>query len=114
MTTYTLLLRVKVLIILIIFTCVNDKINNNVIDPVDTGRKLIVHKTFRRRPGRLLNVLCTFSLRPVSTGKLIVAKPKAPLHLLFSAAVHDFSLESKKNQNGEYSKTNSKSWIFLF
>ena len=31
--------------------------------------KLNVHKTFRRRPGRLLNVLCTFNLRPVSTGK---------------------------------------------
>ena len=36
--------------------------------PVDTGRKLNVHKTFRRRPGRLLNVLYTFNLRPVSTG----------------------------------------------
>ena len=36
--------------------------------PVDTGRKLNVHKTFRRRPGRLLNVLCTINLRPVSTG----------------------------------------------
>ena len=36
--------------------------------PVDTGRKLNVHKTFRRRPGRLLNILCTFNLRPVSTG----------------------------------------------
>ena len=45
--------------------------------PVDTGRKLNVHKTFRRRPehktfrrrpGHLLNVLCTFNLRPVSTG----------------------------------------------
>ena len=36
--------------------------------PVDTGRKLSVYKTFRRRPGRLLNVLCTFSLRPVSMG----------------------------------------------
>ena len=36
--------------------------------PVDTGRKLNVHKTFRRRPGRLLNGLCTFNLRPVSTG----------------------------------------------
>ena len=41
--------------------------------PVDTGRKLNVHKTFRRRPGRLLNVLCTFSLRPVSTGKPILS-----------------------------------------
>ena len=38
--------------------------------PVDTGRKLNVHKTFRRRPGRLLDVLCTFNLRPVSTGFL--------------------------------------------
>ena len=36
--------------------------------PVDTGRKLKVHKTFRKRPRRLLNVLCTFNLRPVSTG----------------------------------------------
>ena len=31
--------------------------------PADTGRKLNVHKTFRRLPGRLLNVLCTFNLR---------------------------------------------------
>ena len=38
--------------------------------PVDTGRKLNVHKTFRRRPGRLLNVLCTFNLRLVSAGHL--------------------------------------------
>ena len=36
--------------------------------PVDTGRKLNVHKTFGRRLGRLLNVLCRFNLRPVSTG----------------------------------------------
>ena len=39
-----------------------------IIAPADTERKLNVHKTFRRRPGRLLNVLFTFSLRPVSTG----------------------------------------------
>ena len=40
--------------------------NNELISmpfPVDTARKLNVHKTFRRRPGRLLNVLCTFNLR---------------------------------------------------
>ena len=36
--------------------------------PVATGRKLNLHKTFKRRPGRLLNVLDTFNLRPVSTG----------------------------------------------
>ena len=40
--------------------------NNNL---VDTGHKLNVDKTFRRRPGRLLNVLCTFNLRPLSTEK---------------------------------------------
>ena len=39
-------------------------------NPVDTGQKLNVHKTFRRRPGRLVNVLCTFNLRPVSTGDI--------------------------------------------
>ena len=38
-------------------------------NPVDTRCKLNVHKTFRRRPGGLLNVLCTINLRPVSTGK---------------------------------------------
>ena len=38
--------------------------------PVDTGHKLKVYKTFRRLPRRLLNVLCTFNLRPVSTGLL--------------------------------------------
>ena len=38
------------------------------ICPLVTGRKLNVHNTFRRRPGRLLNVLCTFDLRSVSTG----------------------------------------------
>ena len=31
-------------------------------------RKLNVHKTFRKRPVRLLNVLCTFNLCPVFTG----------------------------------------------
>ena len=36
--------------------------------PVDTGRKLNVHKTFRRHPGRLLYVLCMSNLRPLSTG----------------------------------------------
>ena len=40
----------------------------NYVSPVETGCKLNLHETFRRRPGRLLNVLCTFNLRPVSTG----------------------------------------------
>ena len=37
-------------------------------------RKLNIDKTFRRRPGRLLNVLCTLNLRPVSTGKASLCK----------------------------------------
>ena len=47
----------------------NDPFPNksNTADPVDTGRKLNLHKTFTRLPGRLLNVVCTFNLRPVST-----------------------------------------------
>ena len=36
--------------------------------PADTECKLNLHNTFRRRLGRLLNVLRTFNLRPVSTG----------------------------------------------
>ena len=35
---------------------------------LDIIRKLNVHKTFRRSPGHLLNVSCTFNLRPVSRG----------------------------------------------
>ena len=54
--------------------------------PVDTERKL--HKTFRRRPGHLLNVSCTFNLRPVSTGAVksyskstrVTAEPHFPCH----------------------------------
>ena len=38
------------------------------LHPVDTGRTLNKYKTFRRCPGRLRNVLCTFNLRPVSMG----------------------------------------------
>ena len=44
------------------------QVDGNKRRPVDTGRNLNVQKTFRGRPGRLLNVLCTFNLRPVSTG----------------------------------------------
>ena len=43
-------------------------------NPVDTGRKLNLHKTFRRRPELTQDVrktswtLCTFNLHPVSAG----------------------------------------------
>ena len=52
----------------ILFLVVKKNINN----PVDTGRKLNVQKTLRSCPGHLLNVLCTFNLRPVSTGILVI------------------------------------------
>ena len=54
--------------ILYLFFCKTRFASNNTYYPVDTGRKLNVHKKFRTRPGRLLNVLCTLNLRPVSTG----------------------------------------------
>ena len=38
--------------------------------PLGTGHKLNVHKMFKKRPARLLNVLCTFNLGPVSRGTL--------------------------------------------
>ena len=40
--------------------------------PLDTVRKLNLHKTFKRRSGRLLNVLCTVNLRQVSKGYSLV------------------------------------------
>ena len=47
---------------------IHDLYEKVAILPVNTGRKLKVNKTFRRRSGHLLNVLCTFNLRAVSTG----------------------------------------------
>ena len=47
--------------------------------PVETRRKFNVHKTFRRSPGRLLNVLWTFNLRPVSNAYASVTLLKDPI-----------------------------------
>ena len=44
-------------------------------DPVDTGRKLNVHKTSSERLMYVLNVLFTFNLCPVSTGEADLKKP---------------------------------------
>ena len=52
-----------------LFFCNNSKNTCLNYCPVDTGRKLNVHKTSRRRPGRLLSVICTFNSRSVSTGE---------------------------------------------
>ena len=49
--------------------------------PLDTGRKLNAHKTFRRCPGRLLNVLCTFILRPVPRGYWFVCNIASSMKL---------------------------------
>ena len=58
--------------------------------PVDTGCKLNVHQTFRRRPGRLLNILCTFNLRPMSTGQFhIYFQNKAFLEYHCPECVHN-------------------------
>ena len=73
--------------------------------PVDTGRNLNVHKTFRRRPGCLLNVLCTFNLRPVSTGILffpdgffsINLKPLLPFFFCYFSPVVIFTTEVLTN-----------------
>ena len=37
---------------------------------LDKGRKLKVHIAFKRRPGGLLNVFCTFNLRYLASGNI--------------------------------------------
>ena len=61
--------------------------------PVDTERKLNAHKTFRRRPERLLNVLCTFNLLPVFTGLTVLFKGKDTLwNISFTVFYVDFTV----------------------
>ena len=65
------------------------------INSVDTERKLNVHKMFRRRSGRLLNVLCTFNLRPVSMGNINHCKNESftyDLVLLKNIKAHIFNV----------------------
>ena len=54
---------------------------NMIVPLIDTGRKLNVHKTFRRRPGHPLNVLCTFNLRPVSTRRIFYCRKEITFHV---------------------------------
>ena len=70
------------------------KVIEDFSNPVDTGRKLKVHKTFRKRPGRPLNVLCTFNLRPVSTEKLFLSCG-AELLNNFLGGLYFFSMKLK-------------------
>ena len=88
------------------------------INSVDTERKSNVYKTSRRRPGRLLNVLCTFNLRPVSLGKA----PKSFIKTLKSEAHQTFSQTSNmelfaktvfnENQNSFLKPFSQKNSIF--
>ena len=50
------------------------KVNNVDLmrNPLDTGFKLNLHKTFRRCSGRFLNTLCRFNLRFLSNGESIL------------------------------------------
>ena len=57
--------------------------------PVDAGRILKVHKAFRRCPGRLLNVLCTFNLQPASAGMKTTAS--APNLVRYNVAFVNWS-----------------------
>ena len=47
----------------------SEKQRHNALDP---GRKLNAHKTFKGRPRRLLNVLCTFNLRLASRERILI------------------------------------------
>ena len=42
--------------------------NGHFVVDLRAASKSELRASFRRRPGRLLNVLCTFNFRPVSTG----------------------------------------------
>ena len=73
-------------------------------NPVDTGRKLKVHKTFRRRAERLLNVLCTFNLCPVSTGNLILIWKVQKSNLFLQIGINFFPSSSDKQSNSNSQK----------
>ena len=66
MVYYCIMLKYTLLLTKYIYQ--NDDLKSS--HPVDTGRNLNVHNTFRKRLQHLLKVLYTFNLRPVSTGQL--------------------------------------------
>ena len=67
--------------------------------PVDTECKLNVRKMFRRRPGRHLNVLCTFNFCPVSTGLFCILCFKLHCKSQIDLRTWDFTLKSCKSCN---------------
>ena len=58
--------------------------------PIDIGCKLNLHKTFRRLPGRLLKVLCTFNLRPVSTGMPFICTCMSSIYHSYVLVCHPY------------------------
>ena len=58
---------------------------------IGTVHTLNVHKTFRGRPGRLLNILCTFNLRPVNTRKVFQCFQGVEKGCIRNKWVNDFS-----------------------
>ena len=74
----SLILFFLLLINVIVIKYVAETLNSS-LHTVDTGRKLNVHKTSRRPPGRCLNVLCTFNLRPVPTGLVDICDMSASI-----------------------------------
>ena len=87
--------------------------------PVDTGRKLNAHKTFRRRPGGLLIVLCTFNLRCVSTGQTSsvtgtnISQPIQKLHRALSQYLWFNKLIIVDNSYVSFTNFSSKNINFL-
>ena len=74
--------------------------------PVETGRKLNVHKTFRRHPGRTLNVLCTFSLRPQGSPSICRANQWTGFYTDDSGLCHKRVEEWKSTRRWEFSYDN--------
>ena len=56
-----------------------------------------VHKTFRRRPGRLVHVLCTFSLRPCVYGDHNIKENEIKLSHISRAKSHAAFWRMKKH-----------------
>ena len=88
-------------------TPVLESLFNNVpgLNPVDTGRKLNVHKTFRRRPGRLLNVLCTFNYVLYLQGRPATSLKTIPTQV--------FSFESREIFKTNYFEEHVRMAVFV-
>ena len=70
---------------------------------VDKRRKLNVNKTFRCHAGCLLNVLCTFNLRPACTGT--VFPTELSMLLIFGKCFHQSEKDCSNNIDPHYFKT---------